>query len=306
MRLDKFLSERLPEISRARLQRLIRRGFARVDGVPVDSMVRLKKGQRIDLDIPPPEPMEIVGEAIALDILYEDRHLVVVAKPAGMVVHPGCGNREGTLVHALVGYFEELSRAGGPLRPGIVHRLDKETSGVMVVARSDTVHRELAAQFKAREVEKEYIALVEGILERRAGSVEIPLGRSRRDRKKMAVRYAGGRAAETRYRVLEAFGPASLVELRPRTGRTHQIRVHMASLGHPVLCDKTYSRRHKLYLSDLRPGAKRTRGEAPLLRRHALHARRLAFTHPVDGRRMAFSTPLPEDMDRVLAALREL
>jgi len=252
----------------------------------------------VEIEIPEPVAAEPAAEAIPLAVVFEDRHLLVLDKPAGLVVHPGAGRASGTLVNALLHHVKDLSGVGGVLRPGIVHRLDRGTSGLLVVAKDDATHRALAAQFAARGVEKEYLALVLGIPSPRQGVIEEPIGRHPVQRRRMAVR-AGGRAARSSYRVVESFDGAALVRVAIHTGRTHQIRVHLSSIGHPVASDDTYG-------GTRTPSGRRasTRQALASLRRPALHAARLAFDHPRDGRRLSFESPLPPDIEGVLAVLR--
>ncbi len=262
------------------------------------SSLRLKPGLEIELEIPDPVAAVPAPEAIPLTILHEDARLLVLDKPAGLVVHPGAGTASGTLVNALLHHVKDLSGVGGVLRPGIVHRLDRGTSGLLLVAKDDQSHRSLARQFAARSVEKDYLALVLGVPARREGSIERPIGRHPVERKRMAIR-EDGRAARSTYRVLESLDGAALVEVRIHTGRTHQVRVHLASLGHPVAGDATYGGTRD---APSRRGA--SREALAMLRRPALHAARLAFDHPDDGRRCVFTSPLPADIATVLQALR--
>jgi 23S rRNA pseudouridine1911/1915/1917 synthase len=257
----------------------------------------------IVVHIPPPEPTDLRPEAMAIPILYQDGDLAVIDKPAGVVVHPSAGHRSGTLVHGLLAAFPDLSGISGEERPGIVHRLDKETSGVILIAKNDRAHVEISRQFKAREVEKRYAAIVEGVPRPPRGAVEGSIGRHPRHRTKFAVRTTRGKVARTGYEVAESFRGFAHLALRPETGRTHQIRVHLAYLGHPVLCDGMYGRRSRIHRTEIE-GKRRTKGEEPILARHALHAERLAFRHPGTGDRVEFSAPMPEDMIRVLQAMR--
>lgn len=299
-RLDKFLAERLSDVSRSAVQRLVGEGQITVNGEPVKASYKVQTGDRVVVYLPPPEDAELVAQEIPLDIVYEDEHLLVINKPAGMVVHPAPGHPEGTLVNALLAYAPELAAgqerpAEGDRRPGIVHRLDRDTSGLIVVARSEKVQRTLQRQFAERQVTKAYLALLDGHLQPAWGRIEAPIGRDPNHRQRMTV-LPGGREAITEYHVLEQFahqvGPAagrySLVEAEPHTGRTHQIRVHFASINHPVLADPVYGRRR-----------------CPLpLQRQFLHARRLAFQHPVARKRVDLEAPLPSDLEQVLALLR--
>ena len=252
----------------------------------------------MEIEIPEPAAAEPAAEAIPLEVVFEDEHLLVLDKPAGLVVHPGAGRASGTLVNALLHHVKDLSGVGGVLRPGIVHRLDRGTSGLLVVAKDDATHRALAAQFATRGVEKEYIALVLGVPAPRQGEIDKPIGRHPVHRKRMAVR-PGGREARSSYRVLEAFDGAALLRVTIHTGRTHQIRVHLSSIGHPVAGDDTYGGART-------PDGRRASARQALtgLRRPALHAARLAFDHPRDARRLSFESPLPPDIEGVLAVLR--
>ncbi len=248
----------------------------------------------MEIEIPEPVAAEPAAEAIPLEVVFQDQHLLVLNKPAGLVVHPGAGRASGTLVNALLHHVKDLSGVGGVLRPGIVHRLDRGTSGLLVVAKDDATHRALAAQFAARGVEKEYLALVLGVPSPREGEIDKPIGRHPVQRKRMAVR-AGGRSALSTYRVLEAFDGAALLRVTIHTGRTHQIRVHLASIGHPVAGDATYGVRRRA-----------TSEALALLDRPALHAALLAFDHPANGRRLRFESPLPSDMAHVVCLLRAI
>lgn len=299
LRLDVFLPQRDGTLSRSQAKRLIGEGCVLVDGRPARPSHRLRPGETVLLRRPSPAPSGIVPEEIPLAILYEDDALLIVDKPAGMVVHPAAGNPRGTLVNALQFHCRTLSGVGGVMRPGIVHRLDKGTSGLMVVAKSDEAHQRLSEQFKKRQVTKLYTTLVHGSVKQDEGVVDAAVGRHPVERKKMSTASRRGKAALTRWRVLERYGAFSLMEAKIETGRTHQIRVHLASLGHPVVGDSVYG------------GAKRT-VEPPAMRavlkrlaRQALHAGRLSFTHPVSGREMTFESPLPQDMAEVIRFLRE-
>jgi 23S rRNA pseudouridine1911/1915/1917 synthase len=298
-RLDRFLTRQLPAHSRAYLQQLIEQGQIRVDGQATKSGYRLRLGDRIAVSLPAPRPSGVLPEPICLDVLYEDAHLLIVNKPAGMVVHPSPGNASGTLVNALLAHCPRLSGIGGVERPGIVHRLDKDTSGAIVVAKDDVTHRGLACQFADRQVKKVYLAVVAGGVRETAGVVDAAIGRHPVYRQKMSTHTRGGREAVTEYRVLERFEHHTLVELRPRTGRTHQIRVHMAALGHPLLGDPTYGHSRKALTRS--PLAR----QLSWFRRQALHAWVLAFTHPVTGEMLECRAPLPDDLERLLAILRQ-
>jgi len=278
LRFDHFLAARLPGLSRSRIQAIIREGGASRNGAPARPSESVRPGDEITWREPEVKPCETASaEDIPLDLLFEDKHLLVLNKPAGMVVHPGAGNTHGTLVSALLYHCRDLSQIGGVERPGIVHRLDKETSGCLVVAKSDAIHRALSAQFAGREVKKTYLALVAGQPRPRAGIVDAPIDRHPAYRQKMRVCPPGrGRDAVTEYRVLNTAGTTSLVECRPHTGRTHQIRVHLKHLGCPVLGDILYGRRDGFT-------------------RHMLHAWKLEFRHPHDERPLAFEAKPPEE-----------
>jgi 23S rRNA pseudouridine1911/1915/1917 synthase len=278
LRLDQFLAKRLPEFSRSRLQQLIRDGFVRLNNSTSRPRQIVRGGDRIELTEPPLEKIETLPEPIPLEILFEDDDLIVINKPAGLVVHPGAGHREHTLVNAVLNHCATLSGIGGKERPGIVHRLDKETSGCVVVAKNDATHRDLSKQFAARTVEKIYLALVAGKLRKPAGVIEERIGRHPVDRKRMSATTLRGRAARTEYRVVRSSDQASLIECRLHSGRTHQIRVHLHHLGHPVLGDKVY--------------APRLAKDFP---RQVLHAWKLGFRHPRTEEWKNFEAPLPDD-----------
>ena len=299
LRLDVWLARRLPELSRARVQALIAAGHVTVDGQPARSSARVRMGQAIRVRVPPPVPARPRPEDIPLNVVHEDSHLLVVDKPAGLVVHPGAGRPGGTLVNALLRHVRDLSAVGGVLRPGIVHRLDRGTSGLLVVAKDDQTHRSLVRQFAGRSVVKEYLALVHGVPRARSGEITTPIGRDPVHRKRMSTRAPRGREARTSWRIEESFDGASLLRVRIHTGRTHQIRVHLASIGHPVAGDVTYGGTRV-------PSARRVEARAALssLERPALHAARLAFSHPATGTAVVFDSPLPDDIHTVLERLR--
>ena len=278
LRLDQFLAKRLPEFSRSRLQQLIRAGFVRLNNATSRPRQIVRGGDQIDLTEPPLEKIENLPEQIPLEILFEDSDLIVINKPPGLVVHPGAGHREHTLVNALLNHCGTLSGIGGKERPGIVHRLDKETSGCLVVAKNDAAHRGLSKQFAERTVEKIYLALVAGKLPKRAGVIEEKIGRHPVHRQRMSATALRGRAARTEYRVVRASDRASLIECRLHSGRTHQIRVHLHHLNHPVLGDKVY--------------APRMAKDFP---RQMLHAWKLGFRHPRTQEWKSFEAPLPDD-----------
>jgi 23S rRNA pseudouridine1911/1915/1917 synthase len=286
MRLDIFLVKARPELSRSRIQQLIRGGFVRLDGTATRPHELVRTGNQIEVILPPPEKIETKPEPIPLEILYEDDDLIVINKPAGMTVHPGAGQREHTLVNALLHHCPTLSGIGGKERPGIVHRLDKETSGCLVAAKNDVAHRELSKQFADRTVEKIYLALVAGKLRNQRGVIEEKIGRHPVHRQRMSVASRRGRAARTDYRVVRSSEQASLIECRLHSGRTHQIRVHLHHLGHPVLGDKVYASRL-----------------AKDLPRQMLHAWKLGFCHPRSGEWKTLEAPLPEDFKRAIGAV---
>ncbi|HEV8243090.1 MAG TPA: RluA family pseudouridine synthase [Nitrospirales bacterium] len=305
-RLDIFLSTHTADLSRAAIQRLIEKGAVTVNGKRPKPSQKIKPGDAIAWDVPKPAPLEIGGEPIPLDVLFEDESLLVLNKPAGIVVHPAPGHWSGTLVNALLYHMQSgavaegksFASIGGRERPGLVHRLDKGTSGVMVIAKTDAAHQGLSKQFKAHTINRVYWALVGGSVKGRTGRVELAIGRDTKNRKKISSRTTAPREAVTEFQVVERFGPkqsgkeATLIEVRPQTGRTHQIRVHLASLGHPLLGDDTYGGR--------RAG---TIGEAQI-ERPMLHARTLGFTHPVTGKHLEYTVPPPADMEALLQLLR--
>ena len=296
VRLDAFLTSALPDRSRSQIQKLIKEGRITGPMSPLRPSTPVRAGQRFRIEIPEPVPVGVSPEDIPLRVLYEDADLVVLDKPAGMVVHPGAGHMDGTLVSALLYHVEDLSGIGGELRPGIVHRLDRGTSGVMVVAKHDRAHQELARQFHDREVEKEYIALVWGLVQ--AGRrIDAPIGRDPGDRQKMSTRARRARSAVTRVTKAEHLKGVSLLHVAIATGRTHQIRVHLSAIGHPIVGDSTYGGVHRRVANDVRAVQR--------LERPFLHAARLAFTHPTDGRHMVFESPLPEDLAAVIDDIRE-
>jgi 23S rRNA pseudouridine1911/1915/1917 synthase len=312
-RLDRALGAGLADLTRSRIQALIRAGQVTLGGATVrEPGRRVKPGERYEMRVPEPEPAAPQAEAMALNIAHEDEHLIVIDKPAGLVVHPAAGHATGTLVNALIAHCgDSLSGIGGVKRPGIVHRLDKDTSGLLVVAKTDAAHVGLSRQFAAHgrdgKLERRYLALVWGVPARRAGSVDAPLARGVRNRIKMAVTRAGaGRQAVTHYEVLERFADAdgralaALLQLELETGRTHQIRVHMAHIGHPVIADPVYATG---FAASARRLDDSVRAAAERLGRQALHASRLGFEHPVTGRRLRLESPLPQDMAALHDAL---
>jgi 23S rRNA pseudouridine1911/1915/1917 synthase len=296
-RLDVFLAREVGSVSRSQLARQIGEAAVTVNGDAGTPSRKLRPGDVVIWAPPPPVPTEIAAEALPLAIVYEDRCLVVVDKPAGLVVHPAPGHEGGTLVNALLAHCRDLRGIGGELRPGIVHRIDKDTSGLLVVAKDDATMNGLAAAFKAHTVERVYDALCVGKPPGKAGRIDTLYGRDPRARKKFSSKVRTGKRAVTNWAVAERFPGAARIEARLETGRTHQVRVHLAALGCPLLGDRTYGR-------SPRDPALRAIGEA--LGRQALHARSLAFVHPATGKRLAFSSEMPPDMARALAALRAL
>jgi len=300
-RLDQFLAQSLGW-SRARLQKLLKAGRVLVNGEPRPASYRVRAADGVVVSVPEPAPSFLAPEALPLSILFEDADLLVVNKPPGLVVHPGAGHRQGTLLNALVHHCPDLKDIGEVSRPGLVHRLDKDTSGLMVVAKTSLAHAALVAQFQARAITKQYQALVWGRLPEIEGAIDKEVGRHPTARQKMSVHARRGKRAVTFWRVLQEFpGPLTLVELSPQTGRTHQLRVHLASLGHPVLGDATYGGG----VSRL-AGQPRLTGLKPLVRRQLLHAWRLGITHPRTGGAMQWEAPLPEDFQAVVDYLEEM
>jgi len=303
-RIDAFLARELPHrISRHKIQQVIRAGGVTVNGITVKANTPVRPNDAILVIIPKPPPPEVLPEDIPLKILFEDEHLLVVDKPAGMVVHPACGHFKGTLVNALLGHTRALSRDGGTGRPGIVHRLDKDTSGLLVVAKEDTVHESLAVQFGDKSAEREYRAIVWGRPSKNSGTVETLLSRSVRDRRKIAVA-STGKSAVTHYRVLERFSFLSHLSLTLETGRTHQIRVHMAHIGHPVFGDPSYGGRTRPLVGLNREDRALAAELLQSIPRQALHAKTLGFIHPVLKKKMRFDSELPGDILGILERLR--
>lgn len=287
-RLDKHVAETAPdEISRSQVQMWIKEGIVRVNGNAVKANYRVTSGDRIELAVPEPVSSVIIPENIPLNIVHEDRDLIVINKPRGLVVHPAPGHSSGTLVNALMFHCRDLSGINGELRPGIVHRIDKDTSGLLMAAKNDKAHLSLSAQLKDHSVARKYIAIVHGHLPHNQGTVDAPIGRDPKDRKLFAVNTSSGKNTVTHFRVIERFSDYTVVELQLETGRTHQIRVHMKFIGHPVVGDPVYGR---------------TKGVT--MEGQALHAAVLGFIHPASGEYMRFEASLPEDMNRVLDILR--
>lgn len=292
-RLDRYLHEQLPAYSRSRLQGWIRDGQVLVEGSPRQPAYLLHGAETIQVEEAPLPPLRAEPEDIPLKILYEDADVVAVDKPAGMVVHAGAGCRSGTLVNALLYHFQTLSGLGGELRPGIVHRLDRYTSGVLLVARNDLAHQSLAAQFAGRKIQKVYLALVHGVLKQNQGRIERPIARDPVKRIRMTARFRQGREAHTEYRVLRRFRNFTFLEVRIGTGRTHQIRVHLSSIHHPVAGDRLY-------------GAPGSVPGLPPLGRFFLHAHRITFEHPTTGAPVTLESPLPEELAAWMESLNDL
>ena len=303
-RVDRWLARARIGLSRNRVQALIDGGRVLVNGRAARASLKLKDGDRVQLEVPPRRSSRLEPEARPLAVVFEDEHVLVLDKPAGLVVHPGAGVQSGTLVHALLHHAPVIATVGGEGRPGIVHRLDKDTSGLLVVAKTEPAYLALVEALRARTVHRIYHAIVWGDPGPSAGWIDLPIGRDPKDRKRMAVARGGGRPSRTHWEVLERFGMATLVEARLETGRTHQIRVHMTAVRHPVVGDPVYGGRVRKTLS-LRP-LERSLADALLrvLRRQALHAVRLEFSHPVTGAPLRFESPIPEDFARALELLR--
>ncbi|MEM6470969.1 MAG: RluA family pseudouridine synthase [Planctomycetota bacterium] len=306
-RIDFFLTSVCDGFSRNQIRQAVQEDHATVDGRVVKPSFKLRGGQVIRFELPPEFSDEVVPENIPLDLLYEDDGFVVVNKPPGMVVHPARGHWQGTLTSALAYRFQSLSDIGGPTRPGIVHRLDRDTSGVIVVAKTNASHVALADQWQEREVQKEYFAITAGRVDRDRDIVSAPIGRHPYQRDKMAVRdnHATTKPAETFYEVIERLGRFTLLRVLPKTGRTHQIRVHLAHLGCPILCDRLYAGQASVCSSWLAGRAADPKA-VPVLTRQALHARKLTLRHPQNGSQMTFEASLPDDLERTIACIRTM
>lgn len=300
-RLDSVTASRVSRLSRSLAAALIRKGAVRVEGNARKPGYRVRAGDRINAVIPEPEPVAAIPEPMALDVLHEDEVIIVVAKPPGIVVHPGPGHRRGTLVNGLMHRCPEMAGVGHESRPGIVHRLDKDTSGVLVAAKTRDARQHLIEQFKSRTIRKNYLALVHGDELSETGVVTFPIGRDPADRKRMSIKNPNGREAETRWRVMERLPGAALLDVDLRTGRTHQIRVHFTAIGHPVVGDAMYGRRRNRRRPDSFEAA-----FLSLAPRQMLHAKRLQLDHPNSGERLVFEAPVPLDMGEVVEGLREM
>ena len=303
-RIDSYLATRYPDYSRTFIQKLIEDGGITVNGEPIKPSYSPKKGDHVVCRVPVVQTEVIPPEDIPLDIVYEDDWIVVVNKAPDLVVHPSRGHKGGTLVNALAYHCPKLSKGTNPLRPGIVHRLDRDTTGAIVVTKDDDVQREIARQFHDREVEKEYVAICEGRVELDRDIVDEPVGSHRRHKKMQTVRADGGKSAQTIYEVVERLGNFTIVRCYPHTGRTHQIRVHMRHVGHPLVADPLYGHRKAIYRSEL-TGGEHHPAEEPVLERQALHARRITIYHPVLEKKMTFEAEIPEDMRTLVELLRK-
>ena len=301
IRLDTYLSQRVFELTRSQIKKLLQEHLILLNHLPSKPAVRLRKGNVVTGSIPPPRRLDVIPQDIPLDILHEDPWIIVVNKPAGMVVHPGAGIDSGTLVNALLFHCSDLSQINGVIRPGIVHRLDKKTSGVMVAAKNAMALHHLSLQFKKRQVRKRYIALVHGEMRESQGVIEAPLGRHPKERKRISVHTRKGRSAITQWRVIKRFKGLSLLEVIPKTGRTHQIRAHFSSRGHPIVGDPEYCRGK--WIQRITDSQVRERISA--LGRQALHSERLGFIHPRSGEFMEFNVPLPDDMAQIIRFLSQ-
>jgi 23S rRNA pseudouridine1911/1915/1917 synthase len=298
-RLDRFLSEAFPEQSRSQIQKWIDEQHVLLDGKPAKAGYKLRGKEQIEISLPETKPITLLPEAIPLNIVFEDAELAVINKPAGMVIHIGAGVHQGTLVNALLHHFESLSQSGGRDRPGIVHRLDKQTSGLLVVAKNDFSHAQLARQFQSRSVMKRYLALVHGRMNKPSGEIQTAIGRDRVNRLRMSTRATRSREAHTTYEVVENFQHFSLLRLTIRTGRTHQIRVHLSSIKHPIAGDTLYGAPARITFSA-------GRQILPTLERNFLHAAFLQFLHPRTQQTMSFSSDLPEELRVFLDQIRKL
>ena len=303
-RLDAYLAEHLPACSRSRAAWLIRQGLIRVDGQPSKPSYKVKSEEQIRAHLPEPEPSELVPEPIAFEIVFEDRDLIVINKPAGMVVHPAAGHSTGTLVHGILHHCSDLEGIGSEKRPGIVHRLDKDTSGLLVVAKNQQAHTVLSRQFKERTIRKHYLALVYGSISGESGKIDLAIARHPVDRKRMSTDASGGRKALTLWTAKQRFPGVTLLEIDLKTGRTHQIRVHCQAMGFPIVGDPVYGR--KGVMKQIAGSDFRLYQVLKKARRQMLHAFRLVLRHPVDGRELSFTGAIPADMVEILEELRKM
>ncbi len=290
VRLDVFISRKNQDLTRSYIKKLIEDGMVKVDGQIPKPSLKLKPGQIVEIQVPDIKPIETAAQDIPIDIIYEDNDIIVVNKPKGMVVHPACGNSTGTLVNAILHKCNSLSGINGVLRPGIVHRIDKDTTGILVVAKNDNAHISLSEQLKEHTMKRNYIALVYGVLKSQKGTIDAPIGRHKTDRKRFAVVPGKGKRAVTHYEVIELFGGYTLIRASLETGRTHQIRVHMSHIGHPLVGDELYG-----------PRKPKIKAEGQML-----HAETLGFIHPTTGSYIEFESPLPEDFKKLLSKLKKL
>ena len=318
-RIDRYLVSRLQDYSRNAVQKLIKEGAVKVNNIATKNSYEIKQNDVISIQPPVKSNGKIVPENIPLDIIYEDEHLMVLNKSPDMVVHPARGHASGTLVNALIFHCNKLSSINGPLRPGIVHRLDRDTSGIILAIKDEKVHKHIALQFEKREILKEYLAVVKGEIELDSDKIDFPIGRHKKFRKKMAVRHDTGKSAVSLFEVMERFCGYTLVKITPETGRTHQIRVHMKTIGHPIVADSEYSNTDACYLEDLmRPDSNTEmynlekvqelcdNTDKLIINRQALHAYKIKFLHPVFNKTMEFTAEIPEDMLNLITILRKL
>jgi 23S rRNA pseudouridine1911/1915/1917 synthase len=318
-RIDKYLVSRLQDYSRNAVQKLIKEGAVKVNNIAIKNSYEVKQKDVISIQPPVKSNRKIVPENIPLNIIYEDEYLMVLNKSPDMVVHPACGHASGTLVNALIFHCNKLSSINGPLRPGIVHRLDRDTSGIILVIKDEKIHKHIALQFEKREILKEYLAVVKGEIELDSDKIDFPIGRHKKFRKKMAVRHDTGKSAVSLFEVMERFCGYTLVKITPETGRTHQIRVHMKTIGHPIVADSEYSNTDACYLEDLmRPDSNTemynlekvqelcNNTDQLIINRQALHAYKIKFLHPVFNKTMEFTAEIPEDMLNLITILRKL
>lgn len=318
-RIDRYLVSRLQDYSRNAVQKLIKEGAVKVNNIAVKNSYEIKQKDVISIQPPVKSNGKIVPEDIPLDIIYEDEHLMVLNKSPDMVVHPARGHASGTLVNALTFHCNKLSSINGPLRPGIVHRLDRDTSGIIIAIKDEKVHKHIALQFEKREILKEYLAVVKGEIELDSDKIDFPIGRHKRFRKKMAIRHDTGKNAVSLFEVMERFCGYTLVKITPETGRTHQIRVHMKTIGHPIVADSEYNNTGTCYLEDLmRPNSNTemhnlakvqelcNNTDQLIINRQALHAYKIKFLHPVFNKTMEFTAEIPEDMLNLITILRKL